>query len=101
MMATLLADTFKEVHADSVTPKRSRMSQLHRTTSDEQKRPESTRGLFDIPTPYPRHVDEFQQLYEQRHGVRLPSDKALQHLVSLLVIVAYRKESESLRETAI
>jgi hypothetical protein len=47
----------------------------------------------DLPVPSPRHVQEFQELYEKRFGVSLSSEQALSQLINLLVIVNYRQHN--------
>jgi hypothetical protein len=53
--------------------------------------PRSFKG--DLPTPYPRHIEEFQALYKQRFGISLSSQQALPQLISLLLIANYRQQN--------
>lgn len=48
---------------------------------------------LNLPSPYPEHVERFQQLYERRFGIALGSEQALEQLTHLLTIVRYRQEN--------
>jgi hypothetical protein len=53
----------------------------------------------DLPTPYPRHVEEFQGLYQQSFGTSLSSQQALRELISLLLIANYRHQNGAYKAT--
>jgi len=49
--------------------------------------------IFTPATPNTQHISEFQQLYEKRFGIRLPSDQARSILISLLAVTEYRQRN--------
>jgi len=44
--------------------------------------------------PSPRHIQEFQSLYQKRFGQQIPEEEALTVLMRLLVIVDYKQRAK-------
>lgn len=74
-----------------------RLISLSHTMSEPSTR-FNPRYTGDVPVPCPRHVKEFQEIYEKRFGISLSSEQALGHLIDLLVIVSYRQQNAAYSE---
>ncbi len=62
-------------------------------THSAHHNPTETPHSFAVQTPLPEHIEAFSKLYQEKFGVPLSTEEAMEQLTHLFAIVRYKRDN--------